>query len=89
MIKETLLTVTDGKFSNLQDNEQNVIITQIGYSLKSKEYSNNEKVIEIDNMPKNTIKVPKHLHFENLSLKFAFKDFKLEKVLNLDKWRCF
>nr|WP_307926361.1 hypothetical protein [Mycoplasmopsis bovis] len=38
---------SDGKFSNLQDNEQNVIITQIVIHLKSKEYSNNEKVIEI------------------------------------------
>ncbi len=84
--KGNIITVPDGKFSNLQDNEQNVIITQIGYSLKSKEYSNNEKVIEIDNMPKNTKEVPKHLPLKISSLKFAFKDFKFEKVLNLDKW---
>ncbi len=84
--KGNIITVPDGKFSNLQDNEQNVIITQIGYSLKSKEYFNNEKVIEIDNMPKNTKEVPKHLPLKISSLKFAFKDFKFEKVLNLDKW---
>ncbi|UOC57310.1 variable surface lipoprotein [Mycoplasmopsis bovis] len=80
--KGNIITVPDGKFSNLQDNEQNVIITQIGYSLKSKEYSNNEKVIEIDNMPKNTKEVPKHLPLKISSLKFAFKDFKFEKVIH-------
>ncbi|MBT1419342.1 BspA family leucine-rich repeat surface protein [Mycoplasma bovis] len=83
--KGNIITVPDGKFSNLQDNEQNVIITQIGYSLKDKNI-NNEKVIEIDNMPKNTKEVPKHLPLKISSLKFAFKDFKFEKVLNLDKW---
>nr|WP_307928445.1 hypothetical protein [Mycoplasmopsis bovis] len=72
--KEKIIEDTDGKFSNLENNEQNVVITQIGYSLKSKEYSTNEKVIEIDNMPKNTIKVPKHLPLKINSLKDAFKE---------------
>nr|WP_307919085.1 hypothetical protein [Mycoplasmopsis bovis] len=61
-------------FQILENNEQNVVITQIGYSLKSKEYSTNEKVIEIDNMPKNTIKVPKHLPLKIYSLKDVFKE---------------
>nr|WP_318033782.1 hypothetical protein [Mycoplasmopsis bovis] len=84
--KEKIIEDTDGKFSNLENNEQNVVITQIGYSLKSKEYSTNEKVIEIDNMPKNTIKVPKHLPLKINSLKDAFKELNSEKVLDLDKW---
>ncbi|MBT1367943.1 BspA family leucine-rich repeat surface protein [Mycoplasma bovis] len=84
--KEKIIEDTDGKFSNLENNEQNVVITQIGYSLKSKEYSTNEKVIEIDNMPKNTKRVPKHLPLKIKSLKHAFKDFKFEEVSNLDKW---
>ncbi len=84
--KEQIITDPDGKFSNLENNEQNVVITQIGYSLKSKEYSTNEKVIEIDNMPKNTKEVPKHLPLKIKSLKNAFKDFKFEEVSNLDKW---
>nr|WP_277735215.1 BspA family leucine-rich repeat surface protein [Mycoplasmopsis bovis] len=55
---------------------QNVVITQIGY----------EKVIEIDNMPKNTIEVPKHLPLKIKSLKNAFLDLNSDKVLDLDKW---
>ncbi|PTD31005.1 BspA family leucine-rich repeat surface protein [Mycoplasma leachii] len=83
--KGNIITDQYGQFSNLNNK---VVITQIGYSSKPRdEYSNNgEKVIEIHKMPGNTIEVPEHLPLKIKSLKNAFKDFKLEKVLNLDKW---
>ncbi len=78
--KEMIITVQDGKFSSLNNNNNNVVITQIGYSL----YDKNE--IRIDNMPKNTIKVPEHLPLKINSLREAFLNLKLKEVLNLDKW---
>ncbi|WP_434343418.1 BspA family leucine-rich repeat surface protein [Mycoplasma sp. 06067-C1-B144P-99-0482-3] len=80
----------DDKFSNLKNNEQNVqnvVITQIGYSLK-KRYLDHDfgKTIQIYKMPENTKKVPKHLPLKIKSLENAFKNFKFEKVLNLDNW---
>ncbi|MBT1398394.1 BspA family leucine-rich repeat surface protein [Mycoplasma bovis] len=81
--KRNIITVSDGKFSSLNNNNNNnkVVIIQIGYSLAK--YNNR---IEIDNMPKNTKEVPKHLPLKIKSLRYAFKDLNLEKVLNLDEW---
>ncbi|MBT1418638.1 BspA family leucine-rich repeat surface protein [Mycoplasma bovis] len=79
--KGNIITVSDGKFSSLNNNNNKVVITQIGYSLEK--YINR---IEIDNMPKNTKEVPKHLPLKIKSLRHAFKNLNLEKVLNLDEW---
>ncbi|AME13247.1 variable surface prolipoprotein [Mycoplasma mycoides subsp. mycoides] len=76
----------DGQFLSLKDNEQNVVITQIGYSLKEKYVGCTNKVIQIYKMPKNTKEVPKHLPLKIKSLNNAFQKFKLKEVLNLDKW---
>ncbi len=83
--KEKIITDPDGKFSSLKDKNQNVVITQIGYSLKDKS-SKREKVIEIHKMPKNTKEVPEHLPLKIKSLKLAFNELNSEEVLNLDKW---
>ncbi len=84
--EKDIFTNKDGKFPNLKDNNQNVVITQIGYSLKEKYSGKSEKVIKIDEMPKNTKAVPKHLPLKIKSLECAFKDLKLKEVLNLDRW---
>nr|WP_307922176.1 hypothetical protein [Mycoplasmopsis bovis] len=52
---------------------QNVVITQIGLFIeKTKNIYNDEKVIEIHKMPKNTKEVPEHLPLKIKSLKLAF-----------------
>ncbi len=87
--EKDIFTNKDGKFPNLKDNNQNVVITQIGYSLKEKYSGKSEKVIKIDEMPKNTVEVPKHLPLKIKSLENAFLYLNSDKVLNLDNWNVF
>ncbi|WP_434343621.1 BspA family leucine-rich repeat surface protein [Mycoplasma sp. 06067-C1-B144P-99-0482-3] len=85
--EKKIITVPDDKFPELNNEEQNVVITQIGYSLKKRYLDHGfGETIRIYKMPKNTKKVPKHLPLKIKSLENAFQNFKFEKVLNLDNW---